>query len=106
MILNQQVDVIDVESGIETKHGDGRVLLIIRIYDKTSKLFMNSPIKSLFVDLRSKGVTKMSTCFIDRGGKHYEIDEANTSILEINGRKVVSKDGVAVFEDNGQIVKL
>ena len=106
MIINQEVEIIDVESGIETKHGNDRVLLMIRIYDKTSKVFLNSPIKSMFVDLWAKGVTKMRTRFIDNGGKHYDIDENSTCILEVNGRKVVSVDGVAVFEDNNEQVSL
>ena len=106
MIINQDVEIIDVEAGIETRHGDGRVLLLIRIYDKTSKVFLNSPIKSIFVDLWAKGVTKMRTRFIDNGAKHYDIDENSTCILEVNGRKVISVDGVAVFEDTNEQVSL
>ena len=106
MIINQEVEIIDVESGIETRHGNDRVLLLIRIYDKTSKVFLNSPIKSMFVDLWAKGVTKMRTRFIDLGGKHYDIDETSTYVLEVNGRKVVSVDGVVVFEDNNEPVSI
>ena len=106
MIINQEIEIIDVEAGIETRHGDGRVLLLIRIYDKTSKVFLNSPIKSMLVDLWAKGVTKMRTRFIDLGGKHYDIDENCTSILEVHGRKVVSVDGVAVFEDTNEQVTI
>ena len=58
----------------------------------------------MFVDLWAKGITKMRTRFIDLGGKHYDIDENSTCILEVNGRKVVSVDGVAVFEDNNEPV--
>ena len=106
MIINQDVEIIDVEAGIETRHGNDRVLLLIRIYDKTSKVFLNSPIKSMFVDLWAKGVTKMRTRFIDNGAKHYDIDENSTCILEVNGRKVISVDGVAVFEDTNEQVSL
>lgn len=48
----------------------------------------------------------MRTRFIDLGGKHYDIDENCTYVLEVNGRKVVSADGVAVFEDNNEQVTI
>ena len=48
----------------------------------------------------------MSTRFLDLGGKHYDIDENSTSIIEVTGRKVVSVDGVAVFEDNNEPVSI
>ena len=60
----------------------------------------------MFVDLWAKGVTKMKTRFIDLGGKHYDIDETSTYVLEVNGRKVVSVDGVVVFEDTNEQVSL
>ena len=106
MILNQEINVIDVIPDVETKHGNGRVLLLVNIYDKTSKVFLNAPIKNMFVDLWNKGVTKVHTKFIDLGSKHYDIDEDCTNILEIDGRKIISLNGSAVYEDTNEQVVL
>lgn len=106
MILNQEINVIDVVPDVETKHGNGRVLLLVNIYDKTSKVFLNAPIKNMFVDLWDKGVTKVHTKFIDLGSKHYDIDEDCTNILEIDGRKIISVNGSAVYEDTNEQVVL
>ena len=50
-------------------------------------------------------VTRLKTVFIDKGSMHYGIDEEQTEILEVEGRKVIEQDGKVVFEDTGAEVE-
>jgi hypothetical protein len=69
------------------------------------KLIVNAvDIKTFLQDLENSNVTRFKTVFIDRGSLHYAVDETQTEILEVGGRKVFEKDGKVLFEDNKEVV--
>ena len=70
------------------------------------KLIINAvEIKSFLDDMKKNGVTRVKTVFIDRGGMHYGVDEEQTEILEVHGRKVkLNLNNEVIFEDNGEPV--
>lgn len=107
-VLDRPVVIKDVVSGIKTTHGDGRMALLIELYGQDQKLIVNSqPIKSHIDQMLRLGVTMHSTVFVDRGGRHYDVDLDRTVLLEVNHRSVTTDpSGHPVFEDTHEPVVL
>lgn len=100
MVLNKTIEILDLESGVETSHGKDRVVMQVNVMGTIGKLMVNAPMKEFFADLWSKGATRISTIFIDRGGKHYDFDPSQTQLLEVHNRQVGEHEGRIVFLDN------
>ena len=106
MVLDKPVEVVDVESGVVTAHGGGRVVMQVRVMGTIGKLIVNAPMKEFFVECWRKGVTKMETVFVDKGGKHYDFKEEDTRIIDVRGREICEIDGKIVYVDTNEIVEL
>jgi hypothetical protein len=92
VVLNSQIDVLDWEKDIDTLHGEGRWILLIRFFGKKYKIVINSHrLKSFITLLEENRVTKFNTMLVDRSGnKHYDFDFDRTTALEIDGKEVDS----------------
>lgn len=104
VVVGKPVTVLDVVDGVETRHGSGRVALLVDFCGMQGKLIVNAPFKTPLVELWSKGVTKIQTVFIDRGGKHYDMDMERTELLEVNERSVMLSGNSLAYEDTGELV--
>ena len=81
--------------------------VLIEYFGQEAKLIINAqPVKAHLKMMLDKHITKHRTVFIDRGGKHYDVDIAQTEILEVDGRAIEERNGVIVYSDNGQVVQL
>ena len=70
------------------------------------KLIVNAvEIKNFLDDMEKNGVTRLKTVFVDTGSLHYAVDENQTEILEVNGRRVIEHEGKVLFEDNKEEVE-
>lgn len=107
-VLDRVVTVKDIVPNITTAHGPGRMALLIELYGQEQKLIVNSvPIKAHMEQMQKLGVTMHNTAFVDRGGRHYDIDLERTSILEINHREIgEDAEGNAIYLDNNEPVNL
>lgn len=105
MLLTKPVEVDKWYANIKTSQGDGRYALRVHFMGDTYKLIVNAAeIKTFLTDMTKNKVTKFKTVFIDRGSMRYGIDDEQTDILEVDGRKVTEEDGKVVFEDTNEIV--
>lgn len=100
MVLDKQIDILDLESGVETAHGKDRVVMLISCMGTEGKLMVNAPMKQFFAELWQKGITRVTTVFYDRGGRHYDFVEAKTEVKEIHHRPVGEVNGELVYLDN------
>lgn len=106
MLLNKVIETDKWVSGVKTSQGEGRYAVRVLFMGDTYKLIANAvDIKTFFADMTRNHVTRLRTAFIDNGNMHYGVDFSRTEILEVDGRKVTEKDGVAVFEDTGEAVQ-
>ena len=105
MLLTKPVEVDKWFANIKTSQGDGRYALRVHFMGDTYKLIVNAAeIKTFLADMTKNKVTKFKAVFIDRGSMRYGIDDEQTDILEVDGRKVTEEDGKVVFEDTHEIV--
>lgn len=105
MLLNKPVESDKWVANIKTSQGDGRYAVRVLFMGDTYKLIVNAvEIKNFLQDMTRNNVTRFKTVFIDRGSMHYGIDEQQTEILEVQGRRITEKDGKAVFADTGEAV--
>ena len=105
MVLGKPVEIERWVKGVKTSQGDGRYALKIKYMGDTYKLFVNAvDIKNFLDDMERNHVTRIKTVFIDKGSMRYAVDEEKTEILEVGGRAVTERDGVAVYADNGERV--
>lgn len=105
MVLEKPVEVIRWVKGIKTSQGDNRYGLEISFMGGTYKLIVNScDIKTLIDDMETANVTRFNTVFYDKGGLHYSYREEQTEILEVGGRHIEEREGIAVYSDNGEKV--
>ena len=106
-VLGRPVIVKDIVDGVSTSHGDNRMAVLVEFFGQEAKLIINSqPIKAHLKMMMDKHITRHQTVFVDRGGKHYDVDLSRTEILEVDGRAIEERDGKVVFSDNGEEVKL
>lgn len=102
----QQVIIDRWVKGVHTHHGDDRYIVRVLFGGVHYKLFVNSyDIKEFLDEMERNHVTLLKTVFTDKGGKHFAIDEEQTEILEVDGRKIDERDGVTIFEDSGEVVR-
>lgn len=109
VVINRDIEINQVVEGVETKHGADRMALRISLMGAENKLIVNSPnIKSFIGQCWQKGVTRLAICFIDRGGKRYDIDYQRVRVLEVHNRRVTTNaEGKAVYAGNkNELVKL
>lgn len=104
--LNERVDIVDVVPDVETKFGGGRVALEVIVFGQHRKMIVNAPFKDAIVHAWELGVTGMSVVFVDKGGKHYDIKDAE--VTEVDHRKVRMDEDkkCALFCDNNEICNL
>lgn len=107
MVLGRKIIVKRWVRGIHTAHGDGRDSLLIELLGKEYKLIVNAaPIKDFIGDMERNHVTKFKTVFIEKSPKHYDLDLAQTIILEVEGRAVeTTTDGRIIYTDTQEEVK-
>ena len=106
MLLNKVIETDKWVSGVKTSQGEGRYAVRVLFMGDTYKLIANAvDIKTFFADMTRNHVTRLRTAFVDNGNMHYGVDYTRTEILEVDGRKVTEKDGIAVFEDTGEAVQ-
>ena len=105
VILGKPVECDKWVGGVKTSQGPGRYAMRILFMGEWYKLIVNAvDIKTFLQDLEKSNVTRFKTVFIDLGSLHYALDETQTEILEVGGRKVFEKDGKVLFEDNKEVV--
>ena len=105
MILGKPVEVTRWVKGIKTSQGENRYGIELSFMGDYYKLIVNScSIKTLIDDMDAAGVTRFKTIFNDKGGFHYSCQEEATEILEIKGRKIEERDGIAVYADSKEKV--
>lgn len=105
ILLGKEVEILRWVSGVDTRQGKNRYIVLVNFMGSQYKVIVNAvDIKNFLDDMGRCGVTRVNTVFIDKGSLHYSVDEERTEILEVNGRKVTERDGVAVYEDNGETV--
>ena len=106
-VLGRPVIIKDIVDGVSTSHGDNRMAVLIEYFGQEAKLIINAqPVKAHLQMMMDKGITRHKTVFIDRGGKHYDVDLGQTEVLEVNGRAIEERNGAIVFSDNGEVVQL
>lgn len=106
-VLGRPVIIKDIVDGVSTSHGDNRMAVLIEFFGQEAKLIINAqPVKAHLKMMMDKGITRHKTVFIDRGGKHYDVDLGQTEVLEVNGRAIEERNGAIVFSDNGEVVQL
>lgn len=105
MLLGKVVESDKWIPNIKTSQGEGRWAVRVQFMGESYKLIVNaSEIKTFLEDMTRNRVTRIRTVFIDRGSLHYGIDEAQTEVLEVSGRRIEEKDGKVVFADTGEEV--
>ena len=105
-LLKKPVECLRWVPNVKTSQGEGRYAVRVRFMGDTYKVIVNAiDIKIFFADMTKNKVTRLKTVFIDKGSMHYGIDEEQTEILEVEGRKVIEQDGKVVFEDTGAEVE-
>ena len=105
MIGGKPVIVSEVVRGIKTCNGDGRYAIRVFFMGSDYKFIANAAsIKTFCDDMGKNHVTKYKTVFIDTGGRKYDVDYAQTQILEVEGREVEEMDGKIVFSDTREEV--
>ena len=105
-LLKKPVECLRWVPNVKTSQGDGRYAVRVKFMGDTYKVIVNAvDIKIFFADMTKNKVTRLKTVFIDKGSMHYGIDEEQTEILEVDGRKVIEKEDKVVFEDTGEEVK-
>lgn len=104
VILNDLIDVLDWQKDVNTSHGSGRWVLLIRFHEKEYRIIINSMrIKNFIEKLEEKEITSFRTMMIDRSGnKHYDFDFDRTSILSVKGKNINEVNGKIVYEDNNE----
>lgn len=92
--------------GIKTSHGEGRYAVRVFFMGRWYKVIVNSiAIKSFLDDMERNKVTRLKTKFIDTGNKHFAVDEEETEILEVDGKRVIESNGKILFENTKEEVK-
>ena len=105
MLLSRPVEVMRWVKNIKTSQGEGRYALLVQFMGAEYKLIVNSiHIKNFLDDMERNNVTRVKTVFVDQGSYRYNIDENNTEILEVDGRRVIEKDGESVYADTEEII--
>lgn len=105
LLLGKPVETDKWIANIKTSQGEGRYAVRVIFMGDTYKLIVNAAeIKTFFADMTRNKVTRLRTVFIDRGSMHYGIDEEQTEILEVDGRKVEEDNGKVVFSDTKEEV--
>jgi len=89
-------------------HLSGRGIVYIPEPDQRYKMIVNSmPIKQKLSHWWDNGITSIDTVFVDRGGKHYDIDIDKTSVISINNREIcLDEKGNAIYKDNNEQVNI
>lgn len=103
MVKDKVVTILDVVENVSTKHGDGRIAMLIDVMGTRGKLILNAPCKQTITEAWKRGVTKMQTVFTEHALHHYDMDMDNTFAIEVNGREVNDK---GCFVDTGEMVKI
>ena len=105
MLLGKPVESDKWISGVTTSQGSGRYAVRVYFMGEVYKVIINAvDIKSFLDDMTRNKVTRFKTVFIDKESLHYGIDEKQTEILEVDGRKVKEAGDRIVFEDTGEEV--
>ena len=105
-LLGKPVEIDRWLKGVCTSQGPGRYALRVLFMGDWYKLIVNAvEIKNFLDDMEKNGVTRLKTVFVDTGSLHYAVDENQTEILEVNGRRVIEHEGKVLFEDNKEEVE-
>lgn len=104
-LLGKTVEIDRWLKGVNTSQGPGRYALRVLFLGSWYKLIINAvDIKNFLDDMDKNGVTRLRTVFVDKGSLHYSVDEDQTDILEVNGRKVFEHNGEVLYEDTKEKV--
>lgn len=90
VVSNTVIDVLDWEKDVETSHGTGRWVLLIKYHERDYKLIINSmKMKSFIQRLEEMRITSFRTMIVDKtGNRHYDFDFDKTEALTINGEPI------------------
>lgn len=106
MLLGKEIEIMDVIDGVQTQHGKDRVAMHVSLFGTDGKVIVNAPFKETLIELWAKGVTRISTVIIDKGGRHYDIDYNRTQLIAVNGRDVIFRDGQLYYKDNNECLTI